>query len=259
MWLPSTTPRDQSIRPAALRRRSSSWWRRSHTPVACQSRNRRHAVTPEQPISRAVRAGVSPTGRRFGEDQLLDAARAVFHAEGYSAAQIADIARRAGTTKPTLYARLGNKEQIYLRVVQREANAFKDWIADAYEHGTELPLAQLAQVGMEPLFRFAAERAEGFDLLFRGDMTGDNPATLRREVVNGVTEQLTSLIERRQQAFGTALGSTADVLAAACVGVALQVCEHAIDHGHDLDDAHRLAARFVASAFRTLDFDALTR
>jgi AcrR family transcriptional regulator len=126
----------------------------------------------------------------------------LFHAEGYSAAQIADIARRAGTTKPTLYARLGNKEQIYLRVVQREADAFKQWIADAYEHGTELPLARLAQVGMEPLFRFAAERAEGFDLLFRGDMTADHPATLRREVVNGVTEQLTNLIERRQQAFG---------------------------------------------------------
>jgi AcrR family transcriptional regulator len=207
----------------------------------------------------ATRSAVSLSRRRFDEDQLLDAARAVFHAEGYSAAQIADIALRAGTTKPTLYARLGNKEQIYLRVVQREADAFKDWIADAYQQGTDLPLAQLATVGMEPLFRFAAERPEGFDLLFRGDMTGAQPATLRREVVNGVTEQLTNLIERRQQAFGPALGSTASALAAACVGVAVQVCEHAIDHGHDLDETHGLAARFVASAFRNLDFDALTQ
>ena len=158
----------------------------------------------------------SPSSRRFDEAQLLDAARKVFHAEGYTAAQIADIARRAGTTKPTLYARLGNKEQIYLRVVQREADVFKHWIADAYEHGTELPLAQLAQTGMAPLFRFAAERTEGFDLLFRGDKTGERPASLRRDVVNGVTEQLTKLIERRQQAFGPALGPVADTLAAAC-------------------------------------------
>jgi AcrR family transcriptional regulator len=200
---------------------------------------------------------LSASGRRFDEDHLLDAARTIFHAEGYSAAQIADIAREAGTTKPTLYARLGNKEQIYLRVVQREANVFRHWIAHAYKQGAELPLAELAQIGMEPLFRFAARRPAGFDLLFRGDMTGDRPATLRRDVVDGVTTQLTNLIEQRQQAFGPALGPAAEALAAACVGVALQVCEHSIDHGRDLNDAHRLAAQFVNSAFRSLNFDAL--
>lgn len=194
-----------------------------------------------------------PSSRRFDEDHLLDAARQVFSSAGYSAAQISDIAHRAGTTKPTLYARLGNKEQIYLRVVEREAAVFRTWIAGAYERGEELPLAKLAQAGMEPLFRFAAERSEGFNLLFRGDMTGDSPATLRREVVNGVTEQLTDLIRRRQQAFAQPFDTmTADGLAAACVGVAVQVCEHAIDHGRDLDEAQKLAAIFVYGAFRTL-------
>ncbi|NED54196.1 TetR/AcrR family transcriptional regulator, partial [Micromonospora aurantiaca] len=121
----------------------------------------------------SARSASSLSGRRFDEGDLLDAARAVFHAEGYAAAQVADIARRAGTTKPTLYARLGNKEQIYLHVVQREAGLFQEWVADAYAQGGSLPLAELAEVGMEPLFRFAAERAEGFSLLFRGDKTGD--------------------------------------------------------------------------------------
>ncbi|WP_062716618.1 TetR/AcrR family transcriptional regulator [Streptomyces caeruleatus] len=206
----------------------------------------------------SVHPNTSLSGRRFVEDDLLDAARAVFHAEGYAAAQIADIAQRAGTTKPTLYARLGNKEQIYLHVVRREAEVFRQWVADAYERGGPLPLAELSQVGMEPLFRFAAERAEGFNLLFRGERTGDRPATLRREVVNGVTEQLTSLIKRREEVFGPALGSNADALAAACVGVALQVCEHTIDRGGDLNAARHLAARFVENAFHNLDFDTLT-
>ncbi|MFG1949394.1 helix-turn-helix domain-containing protein [Nonomuraea sp. NPDC048826] len=129
-------------------------------------------------------------------DDLLEAARAVFHAGGYAAAQIADIAKRAGTTKPTLYARLGNKEQIYLAVV-------------------------------------------------------------RREVVNGVTDQLTGLIKRRQEAFGPDLGPVADALAAACVGVALQVCEHTIDRGGDLNAAQHLAARFVENAFHNLDLRTL--
>ncbi|MEV5316027.1 hypothetical protein, partial [Streptomyces sp. NPDC052610] len=60
----------------------------------------------------------------------------------------------------------------------------------------------LSQAGMEPLLGFAAERAEGFNLLFRGERTGDHrPATPRREVVTGVTEQLTSLIKRREEVF----------------------------------------------------------
>ncbi|MET8989494.1 TetR/AcrR family transcriptional regulator [Nonomuraea wenchangensis] len=206
-------------------------------------------------MSARTHAGLS--GRRFEKDDLLDAARAVFHAEGYAAAQVADIARRAGTTKPTLYARLGNKEQIYLRVVRREAEVFRGWVADAYERGTRLPLAELSRVGMEPLFRFAAERAEGFNLLFRGEKTGDLPATLRREVVGDVTEQLTGLIRRRQETFGPDLGSTADTLAAACVGVALQVCEHTIDRGGDLNAARHLAARFVENAFHNLDLASL--
>jgi AcrR family transcriptional regulator len=201
----------------------------------------------------ATRPTAVPSNRRFDEDHLLDAARQVFSAEGYSASQIADIARLAGTTKPTLYARLGNKEEIYLQVLEREAGVFRDWIADAYEKGADLPLGELAWVGMEPLFRFAARRSEGFDLLFRGDMTGDLPATLRRAVVDGVTEELTNLIERRQNAFGPPFGSDiAAGLAAASVGVAVQVCEHAIDHGRDLDWAHALAARFVDGAFRGL-------
>ncbi|MER6327303.1 TetR/AcrR family transcriptional regulator [Streptomyces coelicoflavus] len=201
----------------------------------------------------------SPSGRRFDEEQLLDAARGVFHAAGFSAAQITDIARRAGTTKPTLYARLGNKEQIYERVVQREADVFLSWIADAYARGVDLSLTELAEAGMEPLFRFAAERPEGFALVFRGDRTGDHPASLRRHVINAVTEQLAALIERRQYAFGAPLESNAAALAAACVGVAVQVCEHAMEHGSDLDGAWQLAARFVASAFHGLDFDVLVQ
>ncbi|TMR94023.1 TetR/AcrR family transcriptional regulator [Nonomuraea basaltis] len=206
----------------------------------------------------SARTQSSLSGRRFEEGDLLDAARAVFHAEGYAAAQIADIAKRAGTTKPTLYARLGNKEQIYLHVVRREAEVFRGWVADAYEKGSRLPLAELAEVGMEPLFRFAAERTEGFNLLFRGEKTGDRPAALRQEVVNSVIEQLTGLIKHRQEAFGPDLGSVADALAAACVGVALQVCEHTIDRGGDLNAARHLAARFVENAFHNLDLETLT-
>ncbi|MGN6472078.1 MAG: TetR/AcrR family transcriptional regulator [Mycobacteriales bacterium] len=193
---------------------------------------------------------ISPTRRRFDEDDLLDAARAVFHAHGYSAAQTADIAHFAGTSRPTVHTRLGDKEDIYLRVIGREAAVFKDWISDAYARGRRAPLDELADLGMEPMFRFAMERKEGFDLLFRGDRAGQGPASLRRDVIADVTDQLTRLIEDRQLAMGPALGGSAATLAAACVGVAVQVCENALDRGDDLHEAHHTAASFVAGAFR---------
>ena len=49
---PSMQARLQSIRSASRSRRNNSRCRRSHTPAACQSRNRRQHVTPEpQPSS----------------------------------------------------------------------------------------------------------------------------------------------------------------------------------------------------------------
>lgn len=195
----------------------------------------------------------NPSQRRFDEEHLLDAARAVFHADGYAQAQTADIAKLAGTSRPTLLARLGNKEQMYLRVVEREAITFQGWIADAYHAGRVAPLHELADIGMRPIFAFAAQRAAGFDLLFRGDRTGERPAVLRRDVIEGVTRQLTELIEHRVETFGSALGRHVATVASACIGVAVHVCEHALDHGDDLPQAQRIASAFVENAFRQLD------
>jgi AcrR family transcriptional regulator len=193
---------------------------------------------------------VPPTRRRFDEDQLLDAAREVFHSDGYSAAQTSDIAERAGTTRPTLHSRLGNKEEIYLRVVQREALIFQWWITEAYQRGMTAPLPSLAHIGMEPIFRFAAERPQGYDLLFRGDRTGDRSALVRREVLDYVRRQLTGLIQERQRTFGAWFEDNVSAFAAACIGVALQVCEDALDRGVDLSEAHAFAANFVTGAAR---------
>ena len=51
-WLPSITALDQSIRPAALSRRSSSRCSDAHAPARCHSCRRRCAVAGEQPSSR---------------------------------------------------------------------------------------------------------------------------------------------------------------------------------------------------------------
>ncbi|GAA5196822.1 TetR/AcrR family transcriptional regulator [Microbacterium jejuense] len=194
-----------------------------------------------------------PSGRRFDVDVLLDAAREIFYIDGFARAQIVDIARAAGTTKPTLYARLGNKERIHEMVVRREADVFRSQVAVAYERGGDLPLRELARSGMEPLFHFARERPSGFHVLFLGDSPSAEVVTIRREVVEGVIEQLDALIRRRQKVLGAELGESSDLIAAACVGLARQVCERAIARGDDLFVAQDLAARFVENAIRNLN------
>jgi AcrR family transcriptional regulator len=200
-------------------------------------------------------AGAS--GRRYNLDALLDAARLVFSRDGFAAAQIVDIARVAGTTKPTLYARIGNKGQLYLAVVRREADVFLERVVAAYTRGGDLPLGQLADIGMEPLFGFARERAEGFRVLFGGDSVDVETARVRREVIDGVIERLASLVRHRQEVFGEEPDGTADLVAAACVGLALQVCERATERDGDLVAAQHLAARFVENAIRHLDLESL--
>lgn len=201
----------------------------------------------------SARSGTAASGRRFDLHVLLDAARSLFAERGYAGAQIADIASAAGTTKPTLYARLGNKLQIYLAVIHREAEDFKAQVAVAYERGGDLPLEELAEMGMEPLFRFAADRPEGFHLLFRGDDVDGRIVIIRREVMDGIIERLADLIRHRREQFGRHGGSPDELLAAACVGLARQVCERAIDGQGDLQEAWHLAARFAAAAIRELE------
>jgi AcrR family transcriptional regulator len=53
------------------------------------------------------------------EDKILDTAAALFFSEGYGAASIDEIARRAQIAKRTLYARYENKAALFSAVVHR--------------------------------------------------------------------------------------------------------------------------------------------
>jgi len=57
--------------------------------------------------------------RIFDEEQALDAALAVFWRSGYQGASLAGLTRAMGITKPSLYAAFGNKEQLYLKALER--------------------------------------------------------------------------------------------------------------------------------------------
>jgi len=57
--------------------------------------------------------------RVFDEEQALDAALGVFWRSGYQGASLAALTHAMGISKPSLYAAFGNKEQLYLKALER--------------------------------------------------------------------------------------------------------------------------------------------
>jgi AcrR family transcriptional regulator len=76
---------------------------------------------------------------------ILDAARAVFSRDGYSASSVEDVAAEAGIAKGTVYLYFKSKEELYLAALLRDVKAFG---ADAR-----------AQMELEPSLR---EKIEAF-------------------------------------------------------------------------------------------------
>jgi len=70
-------------------------------------------------------------------EQLLDAALAVFSAEGYSAAKVSDIVGRAGVAQGTFYLYFSSKQEVMLALFERfqaaliEARRAPDQVAPA--------------------------------------------------------------------------------------------------------------------------------
>ncbi len=68
---------------------------------------------------------VRPLDRGVARRQaFLEAGRAVFLEQGYEAASVNDVVRRAGGSLATLYAQFGNKEGLFLAVTQDQHERF---------------------------------------------------------------------------------------------------------------------------------------
>lgn len=69
--------------------------------------------------------------KMIDEKLILDAAADEFAELGFSGARVDSIARRAGINKAMLYYRVGDKEELYRRIVLRGQATIKSTIMDA--------------------------------------------------------------------------------------------------------------------------------
>jgi TetR/AcrR family transcriptional repressor of mexJK operon len=87
-------------------------------------------------MSRAIAEVQTPGRRRRSESKravILDAAEALFIAEGYERASVDAIAARAQVSKRTVYDHFGEKETIFLRVLERVNDALASTVRTAID------------------------------------------------------------------------------------------------------------------------------
>jgi AcrR family transcriptional regulator len=69
--------------------------------------------------------------RAFDAERALDRALAVFWKKGYEATSLADLTAAMGINPPSLYAAFGNKEALFLKVIQRYSDGPGRYLIDA--------------------------------------------------------------------------------------------------------------------------------
>ncbi|SDS84783.1 DNA-binding transcriptional regulator, AcrR family [Nocardioides scoriae] len=182
----------------------------------------------------------------------MDAALVVFGEFGYHGAQMDNLGAAAGTTKQTLYDRIGGKEQVYSRVLEREAQLLSKRLRVTYESSVDLSLHDLVQVAMGAFFDFGTTRRVGLALLL--GTTRGGPAThIGHDLVNDIIGFLTEVVLHRTASGSPHLtASDARILAAACVGAARQVCETALELNLDINSARDQVSALVEAGLRSL-------
>ncbi|MDG3016592.1 TetR/AcrR family transcriptional regulator [Speluncibacter jeojiensis] len=138
-------------------------------------------------------SGRRSTRARPTDDQLLDAACAVFAERGFRAATMEQVAAKANSTKPTLYAHFRAKDALYEACLVREASTAQRWLFRRYAEAAQLGLEEQIRADVRAFFDYAAAHPYGFRLLFGAEQDPGADRT-RQDLWESVTAQLSRLI-----------------------------------------------------------------
>lgn len=195
-------------------------------------------------VDAIARGGRLPRSAR--RRQLLAAAQEVFVANGYHAAAMDDIAERAGVSKPVLYQHFPGKLELYLALVDEQANALIDATKQALA-ATDDNRERVHGV-LSAYFDFVdgtARRAPGaFRLIFESDLRND--AAVRERVERSTREIMHAVAD-------TVAGDTgldraqAELLAMTLTGAAEVAARWWLDN--DRPVPHAVAVRLLESLF----------
>lgn len=122
------------------------------------------------PVSTAGTKGVPRPER---EQQILDAAVAEIGRVGYAGLSLADVAQRAGVSKPLVYTYFQSKDGLYITCVDRAATVLFDAIESAIAGAGGLSKAERT---LDAIFVALEPRPHDWTVLFDRSHPDDGPA-----------------------------------------------------------------------------------
>ena len=174
--------------------------------------------------------------RAVREQQMLDAAVAVFSRRGYHDASMDEIAVRAGVSKPMVYAYLGAKDELFIACLHREATKLMEAVVAAIRPDVP-PDVQLGN-GFRAFFGFVAAHRDGWAVLYR-QARGQEPfAGEVGRMRDRMAELVAGLLAR-----GGAAADEAVPRAYAIVGAGESLADWLVDHVDEHPEA--TAARLM--------------
>lgn len=159
--------------------------------------------------------------RAARRQQLIDVAQDSFARKGYQGTTIEDIAAAAGVTRPIVYNCFGTKDGIYLACLSAARQQLEQRILEAVAGACD-PRSRV-EAGLDAYFRFVAEQADAWDVLFGGGAAVAGSAEHEARALRFRTvDQIAALLRRELPAIGAAeLG----VLAHGVSGAAEQIAK----------------------------------
>jgi AcrR family transcriptional regulator len=97
-------------------------------------------------------------------EQTVAAAHGLFAERGYAAVTMDGVAAAVGVTKPLLYNYFGNKEQLYLAVLERAGDGLLDTVVEAV--GETANPAEALSLGLHAFFDFVDQDRAAWSVLF---------------------------------------------------------------------------------------------
>ncbi|MGY0499195.1 QsdR family transcriptional regulator [Nocardia sp. FBN12] len=202
---------------------------------------------PAEPRPRRRSTAVRPS-----DDTLLDGVLSVFATLGFDDVTMEQLAVAAETSKPTLYAHFGTKEQLFDACVRREASRLLEWMRESYRRAQGFDLDRHVATTTRALFDFAATHAEGFHVLF-GAPTAGRSHEVRAATIRSVTDTVAELIRHEYGGADLEWGASADFCAAAITDIGVRGVQQALAQDLDFTAAANLTISIIVAAMRHLD------
>lgn len=159
--------------------------------------------------------------RAFDSDAALEKAMQVFWRQGYEGTSLSDLTEAMGINRPSLYAAYGNKESLFIKVLERYEAGPSAYVAEALAAPTARECVELLMRGAIDVVS-GPGKPGGCLMVQGGTAGGPETAPVRQEMARRRNGDILVLQKRLERARGEGeLASDCDVRALACFYVAV--------------------------------------